>query len=48
MCSGFEIIWHGFLYIIYISPVEILVRVGKLVSLRMGEVGGLLWYDCLD
>ena len=41
MRSRFEIIWHGFLYSIYDSHVEILVRVKKLVWLRMGKVGGL-------
>ena len=35
------IVWHGFLYSIYDSHVEILVRVGKLVGLRMGKVGDL-------
>ena len=43
-----EIIWHTFLYSIYVSHAEILVRVGKLVWLRMGKVGGLFWYDSLD
>ena len=38
-----------FLYGIYVSHVEIVVRVGKLVWVRMGKVGGLIfWYDCLD
>ena len=36
-----EIIWHSFLYSIYVSHVEILVRVGKLVWLRLSKVGGL-------
>ena len=43
MRLGREIIWHGFLYRVYVSHVEILVRVGKLVCLRMGNVGGLFW-----
>jgi len=25
---------------------DIVVRVGKLVWVRMGKVGGLFWYDC--
>ena len=51
MRSRPEIVWHGFLYSIYDGHVEILVRVGKLVGLRMGKVGDLgdlFWYDCLD
>ena len=38
-----EIIWHSFLYSIYVSHVEILVRVGKLVWLRMGKVRELIF-----
>ena len=48
MCLRREIIWHSFLYSIYVSHVEILVRVGKLVWLRMGKVrefifGMIVW-----
>ena len=50
MRSRPEIVWHGFLHRIYGGHVEILVRVGKLVGLKMGKVGDLgdLFYDCLD
>ena len=48
MRSRLETIWYGFLYSIYVSHVGILVRVRKLVWVRMGKVGGLFWYDCLD
>ena len=43
MRSRLEIIWYGFLYSIYVSHVEIVVRVGKLVWVRMGKVGGLFF-----
>lgn len=36
-----EIIWHTFFYSISVSHIEIRVRVGKLVWLMMGKVGGL-------
>ena len=48
MRSRLEIIWYGFLYSVHVSHVGIVVRVGKLVWVRMGKVGGLFWYDCLD
>ena len=40
-----EIIWYGFFEFcsIYASHVGIVVRVGKLVWVRMGKVGGLIF-----
>ena len=40
-----EIIWYGFFEFcgIYVSHVGIVVRVGKLVWVRMGKVGGLIF-----
>ena len=42
MRSRLEIVWYGFLYSVHVSHVGIVVRVGKLVWVRMGKVGGLL------
>ena len=43
MRSRLEIIWYGFFYSISVSHVGIVVMVGKLVWVRMGKVGGLIF-----